>query len=314
MPSRPTVPALQHLCQAVRPSSKSSVPDAVLLDRFLTLRDEAAFELLVWRHGPLVLGVCSRLLDQAADIEDAFQATFLTLLRKSGQIGKRPSVGSWLYKVAYRISLRVRSRAERRAAHERSLVALSVEPQASDQDQAMWRDLRPLLDAEIVRLPERFRMPFILCCLEGKTNSEAARQLGCPRGTIDSRLARARERLRDRLARHGVVVGSFALTALLAEQSTRLAEVSPVLVHGTVQAALLWSLHGLAGVGTTSAAIADLLAAEVRRSWRKWHLLVGACMLLALAGTSLSVYAHGMSGPSGPGGPGCHSQGGGANP
>jgi len=314
MTSRHTVPALQHLCQTVRPSSKSSVPDAELLERFLARRDEAAFELIVWRHGPLVLGVCTRLLDQTPDIEDAFQAAFLTLLRKADQIGKRASVGSWLYKVAYRICLRVRTRSEKRSARERSLVALSAEPQVNEQDQAMWHELRPLLDAEIVRLPERFRRAFVLCCLQGRTNAEAARELGCPRGTVDSRLARARERLRDRLARHGVVVGSFALTGLLAEQSARLAEVSPVLVHGTVQAALLWALNGLAGVGATSAALADLLASEVLRSWKKWHLLAGACVLMALAGTSLGVYAHGMSASPAAVGQGCHGQSSGAHP
>jgi RNA polymerase sigma factor (sigma-70 family) len=293
MTSRPVLPALEHLCQVVCPTSASGVSDAELLDRFLSRRDETAFELLVWRHGPLVLGVCGRILKRTADIEDAFQATFLMLVRKAHQIGKRGSVGSWLYKVAYRISLRTQCRSEKRHQRERPLSGLPAEAVAPSSGEATWQELRPILDSEVSRLPERYRAPFILCYLEGKTNSEAARELGCPRGTVDSRLARARERLRDRLTRRGVELAAWSLAPMLALESARVAEALPVLVHGTVQAALLWSLRGLVGVAGSSTGTAQLLAAEARAFSRKWYVLGALVMLLALAGTSWGVYRHG---------------------
>src|SRR5262249_6982474 len=143
MSSRESLPALQHLCKTVRPSTATAVPDGELLDRFLSQRDEAAFELLVWRHGPLVLGVCGRVLDRPADVEDAFQATFLILLQKGNQVIKQGSVGSWLYTVAYRMALRVQRRQEQRSVRERSLSRLPHEPADRPRDEALWRELRP---------------------------------------------------------------------------------------------------------------------------------------------------------------------------
>ncbi|HEV3119520.1 MAG TPA: sigma-70 family RNA polymerase sigma factor [Gemmataceae bacterium] len=186
------------------------LPDACLLERFVALRDETAFAALVRRHGRLVLSVCRRMLRHEQDAEDAFQATFLVLVRKADSIAKRESVGSWLYGVAYRVAAKARRTATRRVL---PLPSVLIVPAAAN-DAADWQELRPVLDEEINRLPARYRTPVVLCYLEGKTTEEAAAQLGWPRGTVLSRLARARARLRPRLARRGLALstGMLALT------------------------------------------------------------------------------------------------------
>ena len=183
---------LQHLRRIVGPQS-GGLTDAQLLDRFVDEHDEAAFEVLVWRHGPMVLSVCRRILRHEQDAEDAFQATFLTLVRKARSIGKRQAVAGWLYKVAYRIALEAKTLASKRHVHERqeagTLEALANQP---GTESTVWRDLRTVLDEEVNRLPEKYRTPLILCYFEGKTYEEAARELGCPKGTVSIRLMRAR--------------------------------------------------------------------------------------------------------------------------
>src|SRR5262249_40082575 len=149
--------------------------------------------------------------------------------RKASAIGKRESVGSWLHKVAYRVALRVRARAARQGAVEE--LADDV-PAHQPADELVWRDLRPVLDQEIDRLPENYRAPFVLCYLESQTNEEAAQQLGCPKGTILSRLARGRERLRSRLARRGVALSAGWIATVLAENA---AAMPPALVNATVK-------------------------------------------------------------------------------
>src|SRR5262249_30747917 len=156
----------------------------------------------------------------------AFQATFLVFARKAGSIGKREAVGSWLYKVAYRVALRLRAKTARwpapppcPAPAQQFANALDELPAAKAADDVLWHDLRPVLDEEIDRLPEKFRVPFVLCYLEGHTNEEAAEQLGCPKGTILSRLARGRERLRSRLVRRGVTLSIAGLAAALTQHA-----------------------------------------------------------------------------------------------
>ena len=172
--------------------------DGQLLERFVHDRTAAAFTALVERHGPLVWSLCQRMLGPVAEAEDAFQATFLVLVRKAGSISKRESVRSWLYGVAYRVAARARNDRGRRRAREVSLDSISVCAPAED---TVWRDLRPVLDEEIQRLPAKHRLAVILCYLEGKTNDEAAVVLGCPRGSVATYLSRARDRLRARLTR-----------------------------------------------------------------------------------------------------------------
>ncbi len=225
--------ALRHLRRAAG-RSDAGRSDGQLLERFLRDRDECAFELLLWRHGPMVLGTCRRLLRREQDAEDAFQVTFLTLARKAGAIGKREAVGSWLYKVAYRAALQVRAAAERLPAG----VLPGDGPAApEDASAAEARELRPVLDEEVGRLPEKYRAPVVLCYLEGKTYDEAARLLGCPAGTVAIRLRRARERLRVRLTRRGLAVPAGLVTASLV----------PAAAQAVPAALLRATLGGVAG-------------------------------------------------------------------
>jgi RNA polymerase sigma factor (sigma-70 family) len=194
-------------CRALKAGGAESVSDAELLRRFLAGRDEAAFELLVWRHGILVLTTCRRILGSTAEVDDAFQATFLALLRQAGRIRRSESLPGWLHRVARRIAIRARTAGANRQHHERQAAVPEVQPPAN----AEWSDLGPILDQEIDRLPERFRLPFILCQLQGRSLEEAAQQLRLPKGTLLSRLARAKEKLRFRLSRRGVTLGVAAL-------------------------------------------------------------------------------------------------------
>jgi cobalt-zinc-cadmium efflux system membrane fusion protein len=207
--------------------------DAQLLERFATRRDECAFEVLVWRHGGLVLHVCRRLLRREQDAEDAFQATFLALARRAGSIGKGEALAGWLYKVAYRAALRLRARAAREAARRRDRLAPPAPRPAGGEAGA---DVWPVLDEEINRLPEKYRAAVVLCYLQGKTAGEAARVLGCARGTVCSRLAWARQRLRGRLTRRGLALAAAGLAVLLTP-----AAAPAALVGATVKGAVLFA-------------------------------------------------------------------------
>jgi RNA polymerase sigma factor (sigma-70 family) len=191
--------------------------DDVLLERFKARREEAAFTALVQRHGPLVLGVCRQVLQHEQDAEDAFQAVFCVLARKAGTIRSGIALGGWLYVVAARIARKAKALQVRRRMRERELPDI---PAPDLPPEILWRDLGAVLVEEVSRLPERYRQPFVLCELEGKSNQEAATELRCPVGTVCSRLARARERLRVRLTRRGLALSASALAAALASESS----------------------------------------------------------------------------------------------
>jgi RNA polymerase sigma factor (sigma-70 family) len=211
---------IRYLHSLLRAEGDDGMPDAELLERYTTQRDEAAFEVLLWRHGPMVLRVCRRLLGHEQDIEDAFQATFLALARKAGSLTKREALGSWLYKVAYRVALDARSFSARLAAREKAFATLPVVEAPHDIAQEVaQRELYGHLDAEIQRLPRKYREPVVLCHLEGKTQEEAARELGWARGTVSTRLIHARELLRRRLQRHGEAFPATALLPVLASRA-----------------------------------------------------------------------------------------------
>ncbi len=177
-------------------SGQEDQTDGQLLERFVRQQDEAAFAALVRRHGPMVLGVCRRVLDNAQDAEDAFQATFLVLLRKADSLGRPALLANWLYGVAYRTAMKARAGVLRRRHHERRAASAPRTEPAAD---AGRDDSSALLEAGLHGLPDKYRAPLVLCYLEGKTNAEAARQLGWPVGSMSSRLARGRELLRERL-------------------------------------------------------------------------------------------------------------------
>lgn len=204
-----------RLRKAALLSEGTGVTDGSLLERFIAERDEAAFELLVRRHGPMVFGVCRRVIGLAQDAEDTFQATFLVLARKAASVRPREVVGNWLYGVAYRTARRAKALTARRWAREKQV---KVMPHPATQARAdAFRRLEPLLDEELSRLPDKYRLPVVLCDLEGKTRKVVARQLRIPKGTLLSRLTTARRLLAERLARRGFVPSVTGLAAALSQ-------------------------------------------------------------------------------------------------
>jgi RNA polymerase sigma factor (sigma-70 family) len=230
---------LQSLRRMVLPHEGAGRTDGQLLQDYLSRRDEAALTVLVGRHGPMVWGVCRRVLHSPHDAEDAFQATFLVLVRKAASITSKELVANWLYGVAYLTARKARARAAKRKERERQVTAMP-EPEAMRPDSC--HDLQPLLDHELSRLPDKYRIPIVLCDLEGKTRKAAAQQFGCPEGTVAGRLARARALLAKRLARHGLPVSGAALAAVLA-QETAAASLPFAVASATVKAADPWVLR-----------------------------------------------------------------------
>jgi RNA polymerase sigma factor (sigma-70 family) len=286
---------LQQLRGFVRPPD-GGLTDAQLLRRWLASRDEAAFELLVWRHGPTVLGVCQRLLRASQDIEDAFQATFLVFLRKAQTIGKGNAVAAWLYQVAYRVALNARQRSARQTLLDGQDVLI---PAPTTTDPTDWHDVRPVLDDEVSRLPQRYRSVFVLCCLEDKTNEEAARELGVPIGTVLSRLSRARARLRSRLTRRGVTLTAGALT-VAGWSAQASAAVPACLVVSTMKAALLGTAEHAAAAGVITAQAATFTKGALHAMWiSKLQTTVTALVLSValIGGGGLFTYGALAAGP-----------------
>jgi RNA polymerase sigma factor (sigma-70 family) len=267
---------IRRLRGSIGATQSGGLSDMQLLERWLTLRDEAAFEVLLWRHGPMILGVCRRMLNNAADVENAFQATFLLLVRKASAIRNRESVAAWLYRVAYRVALRARQSSAKRCARETD----GVEELVDDApDKVLSRDLRQILDEEINQLPAKYRAPFVRCYLEGCTNEEAAVEMKCPVGTIHSRLAWARERLRSRLVRRGLTLTATCLTAQ-AIHGIASAALTPTLAETTLQAAFAYAAHSATAAGCNAAAVA--LTKGVLRTMLLTKLKVGVAVVLAL--------------------------------
>jgi RNA polymerase sigma factor (sigma-70 family) len=234
---------IQYLRGTMGPRDGAGLSDAQLLTAYLSRHDQAALAALVHRHGPLVWGACRRVLRSHHDAEDAFQATFLVLVRKAASIASRELLANWLYGVAYQTALKARATAARRRERERQGAGMP-EPAVAEPDVA--RDLRPILDEELSRLPDKYRAVIVLCDLEGKTRKEAARQLRCPEGTVAGRLVRARVLLAKRLTRRGVALSSGALAAVLAQNLVS-ASVPMVLVSSTLKAASQWAAGQAAG-------------------------------------------------------------------
>jgi RNA polymerase sigma factor (sigma-70 family) len=211
--------------------------DAQLLERFVASKDEAVFQTLVERHGPMVWGVCRRVLRHSQDAEDAFQATFLILLMRADAIRKRGSVGSWLYGVALRTAQRARVQASQRHARETAVSAEATAPVAVAATQT-----DPALEEELARLPEKYRLPLVLCYYQGQTLEDAAQNLGWPLGTVAGRMSRAREQLRQRLQRRGVTLSAATVVAALVERAS--AALPPELAEQTLYTSLAWLTPG----------------------------------------------------------------------
>jgi RNA polymerase sigma factor (sigma-70 family) len=243
----------QQLRRAILLQDGAGLTDGQLLGCFIENRDETAFATLVKRHGPMVWGVCRRLLHNHHDAEDAFQATFLVLVRKGTGIKPREALANWLYGVARQTTLKARQTAARRKCREKQVTEM---PEPATPEQHLWHDLQPLLDYELSRLPDKYRVAIVLCDLEEKTRKEAARQLGLPEGTVASRLARARAILAKRLARHGLAVPCGALAGVLS-QSAASACVPTSVLSAAIKAASLYAT-GRAATGVISAKVGTL--------------------------------------------------------
>jgi RNA polymerase sigma factor (sigma-70 family) len=271
---------LSSLVRAV--ARESQLADAELLRRFVQTRDEAAFEILVWRHAALVYGACGLVLGRGQDAEDAFQATFLIFLRKCRSISDARKLAPWLYRVAVRTAMQARKRAAVRRQHEASA------RQRAHESLTHNFEIRPLLDEELGRLPEKYRMPLVLCYLEDMTKEEVAQKLRWPVGTVSSRLARGRERLRRRLLRRGVEevaaseMAGFVIGQVVGPPPARLVPATvkalELLIQGQCGHALSANVLSLAK-GSQGAVFAGYL-----------HVMFGVACAVGLAGFGFSAW------------------------
>lgn len=252
MPAGQLEGVVRHLRTVARRGEGAHAGDVELLERFLAHRDQGAFELLVRRHGPMVLGVCRRVLGNEADAEDAFQATFLVLVRKAASIIPRTRVGNWLHGVAHKTALKTKAMNARRRVKERE----GASPGRGAREDT-WESLLEILDGELSALPEKYRAPIVLCDLEGLSYREAAARLRCPQGTLSGRLTRARALLARRVARRRPAVTAPALTTLAARGAS--APVPLPLMARTIRAGTaLAAGEALAG-GAVTAKVVSLV-------------------------------------------------------
>ena len=246
---------IRHLRRVVLLQEGADRTDGELLASFIDVKDEVAFEALMRRHGPMVLAVCRRVVCNLHDAEDAFQATFLVLARKASSIKPRGMVANWLHGVAFRTAMKARTMTAKRHAREKQTKD-TPEPAATEQNQ--WHDVQALLDQELNGLPENYRLPILLCDLEGKTIKDATHQLGWPQGTLAGRLARGRKLLAKRLANRGVVLSAGSLAAIVS-QNVASAGVPTSLMVSTVKAATLIAAGQSTVAGVVSAKVAALM-------------------------------------------------------
>jgi C-terminal peptidase prc len=270
---------MHALVRYVRTLAGASPPeptDKHLLERFAAVRDEDAFAALVQRHGPLVRGVCRRVLGSRDDADDVFQATFFVLARKAASIRWHDSVGSWLHEVAYRLSQESRAKAARRRFHELS----AAEARAAITSPQRDTEVFALLDEELHRLPAKYRTPLLLCYLQGRTSDEAAQELGRPLRTLQRRLAQGRELLRSRLARRGVTLSSALLLGVLSQGSADAALPASV-IAATTQAAVSFCSKA-AGTAAGSTVLANWFIRGLAMT--KWK-IAAVLMLVVLTTT-----------------------------
>jgi cytochrome c peroxidase len=269
-------PILQSIRRLVSDEGERHLSDQYLLRRFSDHRDEAAFGTLLRRHGPMVLDVCRGVLSNEADAEDAFQATFLILARKAASIRKTESVGSWLHGVAYRTALKARAQSATRRRNESRVPTRAV----SEPDDLTWGEVREILHEELTGLAEPYRVPLVACYLEGKTQDEAAAQLGLAKSTLKERLERGRSLLRARLVRRGL--GPAALLLATAWPSvTASAHLPAALASSTIRGAGLWAAGHAADPSVVSAKVAALTEGVLSGMWLTKTKMTVAVLLVA---------------------------------
>jgi RNA polymerase sigma factor (sigma-70 family) len=276
--------ALRQVRRAVGVADAADKEDGELLSRHLR-GDDTAFEALVRRHGPMVLAVCRRVLGQGADAEDAFQATFLVFWRKARSLRYGDRLAGWLHGVACRTAWK--ARATRPRWHAGGEPPAEVAGTESAAEAAVRAEVRAVLDEEVNRLPARYRLPVVLCYLQGTTFTEAARQLGWPPGTVSGRLARARELLRGRLTRRGIALSAGTMATLLAEEAP--AAVPAGLAHVTTGVAALAG-GTTAASGKVTASVLALAERTVKAMFLTKVKLV-SLVVLALGGAGAGLWA-----------------------
>jgi RNA polymerase sigma factor (sigma-70 family) len=281
--------SLQRTLDRLRIVLAPDLPDEFLLKKFISSRDEVAFATFVRRHGRMVLNVARRIVRNPHDSEDVLQATFLVLAQKARLVTNRDALASWLYKVAYRIALKAKSRNDRRRDTEKQGEVMSEFPSRSQEG----RDWEKLLDEEINRLPEKYRLPIILCELEGRSRKQVEQHLQLPAGTLASRLARAKRMLADRLTRRGVVLAGGALWAAAPEAT---AALPATLVAATAHKAVLVAAGQL---GAISGSVTVLMKAGVKAMFiAKLKATVATLMVIASLGAVGLVYSGGDGAPA----------------
>jgi RNA polymerase sigma factor (sigma-70 family) len=292
--SRQLTDACQNASGIFGSSQLDERSDGQLLEQFVLRRDERAFATLVQRYSRLVYGVCLRLLQNSHDADDAFQATFLVLAKKAPSLDRQGPLGNWLYTVAYRTATKARAAIAKRRFRE--MQALET-PMAIPTRDGEWEELRPVLDEELNRLPEKYRVLLVLCYLEGKTHQEAARELGWPSGSLSRRMNRARELLRRRLTRRGITLSSVLLFALISRKAAA-ASVSPAVMATAAKAAVCFSA-GQMGVHAWVSARVVALAEDVIAALAGWKLTVSGTVLLTACLLGISGLGAGIAARAG---------------
>jgi RNA polymerase sigma factor (sigma-70 family) len=267
---------LQNLRRSMLRQDGAGLTDGELLECFINRQDEGAFEALVRLHGPMVLGVCRRIVQHEEDAEDAFQATFLVLVHRAASIRPRGMVGNWLYGVAHNTALKAKAMNHRRRLKEKE-AAMRPRPQAPPAD---GEQLQALLDEELRGLPDKYRAAIVLCDLESMSLREASRQLGCPQGTIGTRLARGRRMLAARLTRRGLTLSGGLIAAALSENAASACVPSP-LALSTVKAAAKLAAGPAAAGGVIPPKVAALTAGVLQAMFLTRLKTVGSVVLAA---------------------------------
>ena len=279
---------LRQIDRLYREGTLAGLGDGQLLERYLSRRDEVAFEALVDLHGPMVLGLCRRILRDPRDVEDAFQATFLILVRKASAIRDPSHLSNWLYGVAYRVANRARTNTLRHRFRETSLPNLDV---AAAPETTELLEIGPVLDQELNRLPQKYRAVLVLCYLKARTHDQAAEELCCPVGTVRSRLARGRDLLKRRLAQRGHAPTAAILTGTSMPARSLTEAVPPSLLSATVRAATDLGSLKTGTIAVSALALTQGVLTTMKLAQLKWIALTVLATVLSAGGVVAVSYA-----------------------